>query len=79
MASTAREGRRGGRAASQGSVEKRRAMARGHGDAPLGVERDDRRSVKCRSHMAVLATFSYLLPLYGQRARRSSVKDPTRQ
>jgi hypothetical protein len=57
-----------------GSVEECGAMARGDGDAPLGVKRDDRRSVKRRSHMAFPATFSYLLPLYVQWARRSSGK-----
>src|SRR5258708_39470552 len=39
-------------------------MARGDSDAPFGVERDDRRSVKRRFHMALCATFFYLLPPY---------------
>ncbi|HEU0259564.1 MAG TPA: hypothetical protein VFR57_09125, partial [Burkholderiales bacterium] len=52
------------------------AMARGHSDATLRVERDDRGTVECAPHMASSATFSYLLPLYGQRASRSSGISP---
>jgi hypothetical protein len=55
-----------------GTVEERAAMARGHSDATLRVERDNRGTVECTPHMASSATFSYLLPLYGQRASRSS-------
>src|SRR6185436_15120246 len=55
-----------------GPVEQRAAMARWDSDASLRVERDDRGSVKRRPHMAICATFSYLLPLYGQTTGRSS-------
>src|SRR5687767_4450472 len=53
-------------------VQQRAAMARGDSDAPFGVERDNRRSMESRPHMACCATFSYLSPLYGHSGRRSS-------
>src|SRR5205807_5524140 len=45
------------------AIEQRVAMARWNSDATLGVERNDRRSMKASTHMALPATFSYLLPL----------------
>jgi hypothetical protein len=62
-----------------GPVKQRAAMARRDSDASLRVERDDRGSVKCCVHMAVCATISYLLPLYGEFTSWSSVFFQRRQ
>jgi hypothetical protein len=45
------------------AIEQCVAMARWNSDATLGVERNDRRSMKPSTHMAFPATFPYLLPL----------------
>src|SRR4029077_19974692 len=47
------------------------AVARRDSDASLGVERNDRRSVKRRFHWAPCPTFFYLLPPYRQITRPS--------
>src|SRR5205814_7700104 len=52
-------------------LDQRCTMTSRDSDASLGVERDDRRSVKRGFHMALCATFSYLFPPYRRIAVRS--------
>jgi hypothetical protein len=54
-------------------------MARRDSDATLRVESNDRGSVECCPHMASSATFSYLLPLYGEKISWSSWNFQVRQ